>query len=414
MCSRSGLLMAIGLSLWMGITLVAQPPSEVKVGSKQAISKISGPYTYANLSIFLLHGKDAITGRNFLTLNEALEQKKIIVHETSNVNLLSVENTSVDAEIFIQSGDIVKGGRQDRLISYDMLLPPKSGNVPIPSFCVEAGRWSRRGEESAAYFASNSAQAGKDLKLAANSGISSGGTSSLGGGGLGGGRLGRSLSGDGQSAVWSNVAETQKKLEKTLNKNVMNQTSPSSYQLSLEDKAVVEKLSKYEKELSGIIKDQEDVIGIVFAVNGRVEGAETFACNTLCQKQWAKMLKSCAVDAMADYNEKKKFAVPTTNLVDTFIKNAKGSLKEVAQVTNSAVNENVPPNQSQRQGALRQSGQAPAKNDVATKTVLLQIFQCDLPESLMIESRETASPGIVFHQSYLRKELPKSPEKNQK
>lgn len=154
MCSRSRLFTVIGLSLTMCIPMVGQPPQAVTAGGDLAVRKISGPFTYSNLSIFLIHGKDSITNRQFLTLNEALEQKKIIVHETSNVNMLAVENTSDDVEIFIQSGDIVKGGRQDRLISHDMLVPKKSGKMPIPSFCVEAGRWSQRGEESSVNFAS--------------------------------------------------------------------------------------------------------------------------------------------------------------------------------------------------------------------------------------------------------------------
>src|SRR5438046_116 len=91
---------------------------------------VSGPFTHANLTIFPIHGKDTVTGRKLLTLQEALEQKKVVVHETSTVNELSVENVADDAEVFIQSGDIVKGGRQDRLLATDLIVPPKSGKVP--------------------------------------------------------------------------------------------------------------------------------------------------------------------------------------------------------------------------------------------------------------------------------------------
>ncbi len=48
----------------------------------------------------------------------------------------------------IQAGDVVKGGRQDRTIGVGFVLPAKSGRVPIPSFCVEIGRWHRRAAES--------------------------------------------------------------------------------------------------------------------------------------------------------------------------------------------------------------------------------------------------------------------------
>src|SRR5260370_40127881 len=47
---------------------------------------------------------------------------------------------------------MVKGGDQDRMISNDFILPPKSGRLPLAAFCVEQGRWSRRGNESATVF----------------------------------------------------------------------------------------------------------------------------------------------------------------------------------------------------------------------------------------------------------------------
>ena len=47
----------------------------------------------------------------------------------------------------MQSGDIVKGGQQDRVLTVSLMLPPKSGRIPIASFCVEQGRWPARGKE---------------------------------------------------------------------------------------------------------------------------------------------------------------------------------------------------------------------------------------------------------------------------
>jgi hypothetical protein len=54
--------------------------------------------------------------------------------------------------VFVQSGDIVKGGKQDRTRPYDTLVPAAAGQIPIESFCVEQGRWSKRGDESSSYF----------------------------------------------------------------------------------------------------------------------------------------------------------------------------------------------------------------------------------------------------------------------
>src|SRR6202035_2503071 len=107
----------------------------------------------------------------------------------------SVENVSDDAEIYIQAGDIVKGGQQDRIITYDLIVPPKSGKIPIASFCCEAGRWQKRGDEAVGNFASSANNANsKGLKVAAQSSMSS------------------------QQQVWKKVAEAQKKLAHNVGK----------------------------------------------------------------------------------------------------------------------------------------------------------------------------------------------------
>ena len=95
---------------------------------------LSGPYVHANLQIFLIHGKESIDDQKYMTLTEAMQKKVVVVHETGNVQQLAIENTSKDTPVYIQSGDIVKGGRQDRVISLDVIIPPRSGklarNVP--------------------------------------------------------------------------------------------------------------------------------------------------------------------------------------------------------------------------------------------------------------------------------------------
>ena len=65
--------------------------------------------------MFLVHGKDT-TKQSFLTLQEALAQKKVRVYETKDVNELAIRNFS-NQDIYVQAGDIVRGGEQDRMIS---------------------------------------------------------------------------------------------------------------------------------------------------------------------------------------------------------------------------------------------------------------------------------------------------------
>ncbi len=94
---------------------------------------VSGPYSHENLTVFLFHGPDAAQSRNVLTLQEAIEQKLVVVHETGSVNELAVENQSLDSEVFLQSGDIVKGGRQGRSASSKAAGPAGTATPPRSS-----------------------------------------------------------------------------------------------------------------------------------------------------------------------------------------------------------------------------------------------------------------------------------------
>ena len=128
-------------------------------------NRISGPLVHENLAVYFIHGRSA-PGKAPLTLEEAMASGAVKVRETSNVNQLEIENLGND-EVFVQSGDIVKGGKQDRTLMVSLLLPPKSGAIPIASFCVEEGRWTARGREDAKNFSTASASVpSRELKLA--------------------------------------------------------------------------------------------------------------------------------------------------------------------------------------------------------------------------------------------------------
>jgi hypothetical protein len=53
------------------------------------------------------------------------------------------------------------------VLHYDLILPPRSGQVPLASFCVERGRWhEREGESVSSCMSSYSHVPDKELKLA--------------------------------------------------------------------------------------------------------------------------------------------------------------------------------------------------------------------------------------------------------
>ncbi len=302
---------ALAAGFWLALTIAgsAQTKAFAKGEDRKEPEgyKISGPYAHENLSIFLIHGHDKIKSKSFLTLQEAMGQKKVVVHETSNVNELAVENLSAE-EVYIQSGDIVKGGKQDRVISYDFIVPAKSGKIPISSFCVEQGRWRPRGREAVQHFSTSDALlATKDLKLATRHQKA-------------------------QGEVWKQVAVAQTKLAATVGAPVHSDQSASSLQLTLENKQVQQTSDRYVRNLLPIVKGKRDVIGYAFAINGRINSADVYASSALFKKLWPKLLRASAVEAIADFHKERKSQSATVEHMKSFLSEAekgKPSEKEV-------------------------------------------------------------------------------------
>src|SRR5262245_2661899 len=115
---------------------IALPPAAVQAADLRAADyRLSGPYSHGNLTLYMVHGKPGDTGKPPLTLEEALKRGAVRVRETGTVSELEIENLG-DQDIFVQAGDIVKGGQQDRVVQLDLVLAPKSGRVPLAAFCV--------------------------------------------------------------------------------------------------------------------------------------------------------------------------------------------------------------------------------------------------------------------------------------
>ncbi len=280
----------------LGLAVIGIPsPGEEPPDTAPAGWTISAPFTHQNMAVYLISGKETSTGKKILTLQEALEKKLVIVHETQSVNQLAVENVSADFEVFIQAGDIVKGGQQDRVLAYDLIVPPRSGKVSLASFCVEAGRWQQRAGEDDKQFSRSAGQLpGKALRLAVSSARQ-------------------------QGQVWDKVKEQQDKLGKRLNKNVTDPRSPSSLQLTLEDKDLNAKVDAYVKKLEKCVADRKGVIGFVVTVNGKLEAAEVYGSTVLFGKMWPKLLRAAAIDAFAEQQAGRRYEMADTEEVRTFL-----------------------------------------------------------------------------------------------
>lgn len=261
--------------------------------------RISGPVTHQNLSIYFVHGPSA-PGPVPLTLAEALDKGAVEVIETGSVNELKIRNKGNEA-VFVQSGEIVKGGQQDRVITVSFVLPPKSGDVPLAAFCVEHGRWSARGNENVTKFTSAAeAMPSREAKIAMKvpSAPTAGNRSQPSS--LEPAQTGRSDTGERQQKVWNEVARTQSKLSGGLKQAVESSVSATSLQLSLENAKLKDMRGGYIAALEAAGKGGDDIVGYVFAINGRINSADLYPSNALFRKMWGKQLAAAVTEAIGE------------------------------------------------------------------------------------------------------------------
>jgi hypothetical protein len=255
----------------------------VAAAAQAAVGTLSGPFTHRNLQVLLVHGDAQLQERKYVTLSEALKMGYVVVKETGSVEELAVENLSKDRTVFIHAGDIVKGGRQDRTVRDDLILPPLSGKVPLATFCVEHGRWSGRGQESPTAFSANTKTlSSKRQKIAARYGLS-------------------------QSEVWAGVTELQDRLNANAPRlagqpvETRDSASLSSLQLTLESKELDSVREQYLGKLKSILDGKDDVIGFVYAINGEINSAEVYNHRPLFRALWPKLLDAAVTEAIAEY-----------------------------------------------------------------------------------------------------------------
>ena len=123
----------------------------------------------------------------------------------------------------------------------------------------------------------------------------------------------------------------QDKLSRNVGARVNSNVSESSLQLAVENNKVQETADSYVKALSGIANRSDDVIGYVFAINGKVNSADIYSSNVLFKKLWPKLLKANAVEAIAEL-QPGKFSPASAESVSGFLSDsekAKGTDKDV-------------------------------------------------------------------------------------
>jgi len=266
----------------------------------QSAVSISGPHIHENLAVYFVHGASA-EGPVPLTLNEALAKGSVQVVETGRVNELQIENKGSE-HVFIQVGDIVKGGRQDRVLTVSLDLPPNSGLIPIASFCVEQGRWAARGKEDQATFSSaREAMPSVSALLAmAAPPAATGATRPAGAEPAQRNAPDAEDVAGKQRKVWDSVASTQRKLSSGLNAPVASPQSASSLQLSLENEKLKQARAAYMEALKPPGEKDSDIVGYVVAINGKISAASIYPSHALFRKMWEKQLAAVITESIGE------------------------------------------------------------------------------------------------------------------
>ncbi len=305
--------------------------------------RLLSPITYENISVFPVVTNYTVDTSHFLTLEEGLASGEVLVSEqgaaamvrdrgreahleystSASVNQLVLINRS-KRPLLLLAGELVSGGKQDRIIGKDRIVPVGAEPLPLDVFCVEHGRWSSGANFSAA-------------KTIVHPSV----------------REQAAVNSD-QSQVWNAVRNgTTKKAEdyrygngnsagmpapaprvsaETLSVTVANEAPTESYDKLYNrsravggsiDSFVGEVRRRFAHETSGL--KGEHVVGVVVAYGGEVAWSDIFASDDLFAKYWPKLLRSYAVEALARprYRE-----VASHGDAEEFLSSLKGTIKE--------------------------------------------------------------------------------------
>ncbi len=225
--------------------------------------KVGDPVEYKNLKIFPLIANKTLSIQNYVTLDQASDQKWIQIKEVGagNVNSVQIKNNGTSM-VFILTGEMISGAKQDRMLKEDVLLPPKSGWIEVPVYCVEHGRWTSVSGEF------------KSEKLLVPNAV----------------RQAAKLS-ESQSEVWDEIASSQDKL------GIASETR--TVRANYEDAKLQKKIDEYTGKFDKLPSLSKSTIGVVVSTGDQIICFDLFANNSLLSKYWKKLLKSYAMDGIS-------------------------------------------------------------------------------------------------------------------
>lgn len=286
-----------------GETRFARPPTPTPPTTPATLSArttFAEPITVESLTLTPILAKESASKESLIVLDEAMKKKLVRIHEVEGgqVNNLTLTNKS-DQPLFLLAGEVIIGGKQDRIIGSNTIVPPnKTQDVPV--FCVEHGRWDNSSKE----FTTANALAHGRLRGRANY--------------------------DTQSDVWAEVAD----------KNEKRQTKSSSdtYRHVAQQQASGSLAGDWEKKINASLAklpSKSQLVGFAVSVNGKVATIDVFDNPALFAKLQGKLVRSYITEAI-DVKADKAAKAPTAADVDAFIAEAEKAAEQRAFETDLA------------------------------------------------------------------------------
>ena len=323
-----------GVAVLVGIGVLFSGQSPAKAGEIHSASgyKVLAPIRHGNLTVFPVVGQKAHDTGDFLTLDEGLRSGDVVVSEYGSirplirrgpfrqipdpaggaqVNRLVLVNNA-KRPLLLLAGEIVTGGKQDRVIGKDRLVPAESDPIDLSVFCVEPGRWVGTSSKFGAGYA------GGVVPMAAP-GVRS-----------------KAMADKDQTKVWAEVRKAQNEvvagMAPAAPTAAVEVQSTSSYARVMDNKAVRKQVDSIavpiENSYRGLMKQLRDqnALGVVVAVNGEIIWADMFASTDLLQKYWPKLVRSYASEAMVTRAKSKDVE---ERLAQAFLDNMEGKREVV-------------------------------------------------------------------------------------
>jgi hypothetical protein len=299
----------LGISTTLGFVAAAVPGWPAPPSRPEGGWRLLPAVTYENIAVFPVVTSIAQDTSAFLTLDEGLSSGEVLVSEQgaaglartrdprpipqyntqystgASVNQLVLINRS-KRPLILLAGELVSGGKQDRIIAKDRIVAPGSEPLPLDVFCVEHGRWSSGSQFVAAktivHPSVREQAAVKQSQTEVWAAVTAGSTA----------QAAPSAPRPAVSAGDLNSALREEAPTQSYDKIYTSHRVGRSIDSFVDE--VQRRFAKATYELKG-----EHVVGVVIAYGGEVAWSDIFASGDLFQQYWPKLLRSYAVEALA-------------------------------------------------------------------------------------------------------------------